>query len=252
MVGPVISLSGEIKPLGMTEFIPHKIQPTFSTEGKSDEANHLVKSDPALDAMALGLAAHVPIHFLIHELECEGLVSDKSLVVRLDVGDVRFTFLPIHDRAPKFVHVPMFIRSMLKEFDPVIRQSHRKAVSEALATFLDRATEPGHSAHIFCNDKSIGTKSMDEFSGELEVKNGIIIDGRAEVGVMVAKFLRTSVPVEHGGDAIEAEAVEFKLLEPVAEVGKEKLADFWAAVVEAFRIPLRVAAAFARMKIKTG
>ena len=51
------------------------------------------------------------------------------------------------------------------------------------------------------------------------------------------------------GDAVEAEAVEAELLEPVADVGEQEAADLVAAVVEALRVPRRVLAALAGVEV---
>ena len=48
------------------------------------------------------------------------------------------------------------------------------------------------------------------------------------------------VVVEHGGDAIEAKAVELKVFEPVGEVGKEEVAGGRMAVVKEEGVPLFV------------
>jgi hypothetical protein len=55
--------------------------------------------------------------------------------------------------------------------------------------------------------------------------------------------------IEHRGDAIEAEAVETELLQPVADVGEQELADLRPAVVEALRVPQRMIAAVAGVEI---
>jgi len=51
------------------------------------------------------------------------------------------------------------------------------------------------------------------------------------------------VEVEHGRDAIEAEAVKMEFLEPVADVRQEEALDFVLGVVEAEGIPRDVIAA---------
>ncbi len=46
--------------------------------------------------------------------------------------------------------------------------------------------------------------------------------------------------IQHGGDAIEAEAVEAKVLEPVGEVREEKGSSGGVAIVEEEGVPLSV------------
>lgn len=79
---------------------------------------------------------------------------------------------------------------------------------------------------------------MDDGVGEGEVGEGVLVHGRIEVHAVVGEVhAQTVMEVEHGGYAIEAEAVEAELVKPVAAVGEQEVEDVGLAVVEATGVP---------------
>ena len=57
------------------------------------------------------------------------------------------------------------------------------------------------------------------------------------------------VEIEHGSHAVEAEAIEAELLQPIAHIGEQELQRFLLAVVEEFGIPELVVAALAAVQV---
>ncbi len=249
MEGPVVAFAGEVEPFGVTELIAHEVEPAFAAERERDEANHFVEGDAAFDDGVVVALAHVPVHFLIHQAEGEGLVADECLVVTFGVGDGCFAVAAVAEGRSEFVEVPIFVALFLEQFDPVIGDAHGESVGETDAAFFEGAAESGHAGHVFGDGDGAGFEVVDQLGGELEVEDGILIGIGAKVVVIAAKGLVATRVVEHGGDAIEAKAVEMEFLEPVADVGEQEVADLGSAVVEALGIPLRVLAAIAGVEI---
>lgn len=74
--------------------------------------------------------------------------------------------------------------------------------------------------------------------GQCEVGNGVFVLSAVVIVAVTAEGLAQSVVVvEHGGYAVEAEAVEVKLFEPVLAVGEQEVYHFVFAVIEAERVP---------------
>ena len=79
---------------------------------------------------------------------------------------------------------------------------------------------------------------MDQAVGQRQVADGVVVLVAVEVVAIAAEGLAQSVRVvEHRGNAVEAEAVELELLEPVFTVRKQEVQHVVLAVVEAQRIP---------------
>ena len=115
----------------MTKFIPHEIQPSLAAEHHGGEADELMKSDTALDDRVAVRLGHVPIHFLIHQPECERLITDKRLVMALCVGDGCFTITTVRENSPQLTDVPVLVTAVLEQLDPVVRNAHGEAEGKA-------------------------------------------------------------------------------------------------------------------------
>ena len=62
-----------------------------------------------------------------------------------------------------------------------------------------------------------GSTLVGQLVGQLQIRDGVLVDVVAEVVVVAAEgFAQAVIEVHHAGDAVEAEAVEAELLEPVA------------------------------------
>ena len=242
LVAPLVALAREVDPLGVAKFVPHEGEVSFPAGGEGEEAEDFVESDAAVDLGVVISLCHVVIHGGVHEPEGEGFVSDEGLVVALGVGDGFFSVAAVGEGVENFVEVPLLVGSVFEELDPVIWDSHGEAVVEAHAAFGKGAAEARHAAHVLGNAEGVGIDFVDELVGELEVGDGIPLDAIEEVFVVVIEGDVAMVVVEHGGDAIEAKAIEAEVLHPVGEVREEELADFFSAVVEKAGVPLGVVA----------
>ena len=72
----------------------------------------------------------------------------------------------------------------------------------------------------------------------MQIGDRVAVDVGAEIIVVAAEgFAQAMIEIEHAGDAIEAEAVEAKFFQPVAQVAQQEALDFVFAVIEQQRIP---------------
>jgi ABC-type microcin C transport system permease subunit YejE len=58
--------------------------------------------------------------------------------------------------------------------------------------------------------------------------------------------------VEHAGDAVEAEAVELKFIEPIAAIREQKVQDLVFSIIEESRIPGHMVATGPLVKVLVG
>ena len=58
--------------------------------------------------------------------------------------------------------------------------------------------------------------------------------------------------VEHGGDTVKSETIEFELFEPIAAVAEQEVDYFVFAIVEAEAVPLVVVATITGIEILVG
>ena len=107
---------------------------------------------------------------------------------------------------------------------------------------------PGMPEKVFRDGEGGGIDFANEGVGELEVGHRVPVHAVFKVFVVVIEGGVTVMVVKHGGDAIEAEAVEAEVLEPVGEVGEEEVAGGGVAVVEEKRVPLLVFASGAAVE----
>ncbi len=150
----------------------------------------------------------------------------------------------VGDDSPEFVEIPVLVALVLEELDPMVGDAHGQAVGETDSAFGIRPAEAGHAGHVLGDDDGSRFDFRDEFVGEFQIEDGFFVGIVAEVVVVCSEGAVAVGVVEHGGDAIEAEAVEAEFLQPVADVGEEELFYLRAAVVEDFGVPLRVIAFF--------
>ena len=84
---------------------------------------------------------------------------------------------------------------------------------------------------------------MDEPVGEAEVGYRVLVDPGAKIDLVVAEIgAQTVIPVEHGCDSVETEAVQMVFLHPVFAVGKQEAVHLVFTVVEAAGTPGRMMA----------
>ena len=92
---------------------------------------------------------------------------------------------------------------------------------------------------------------MDELVGQGEIGDGVGVLAAVVVVAVAAECLSEAVViVEHGGDTVEAEAVEVELFEPILAVRQQEVHHLVLAVVEAERIPRRVFAAVVAVEVE--
>ena len=90
---------------------------------------------------------------------------------------------------------------------------------------------------------------MDQRVGQREVGDGVAVDPRVEEAFAAVEVDIAVVAVEHRGDAVEAEAVEMELVEPIFDVREQEVLHFGFAVVEKFRVPVGLVARGARQRV---
>ena len=149
-----------------------------------------------------------------------------------------------------FPHAPVVVAAGLERFHPEVGDTHRHAEVEADAALFHGESHAGHSAHVFGDGGGRRVDFAHQPVGEREVCEGVLIDVPVEIlGVFHEIHSETVVEVAHAGHAVEAEAVEAELLEPVFEVGEQETDGFGLAVVEAARIPHLVVPFLAVMRV---
>lgn len=241
-VGPVVAFAWEVDPLGVAEFVADEAEPGFATGNHGEEANHFVEGNAAVDDGTFVRLFHLPIHLFVHEPEGEGLVADEALVVGLGVGHGLFAIASVRKLIPKDVKVPLFVGGVFEEFDPVVGDAHAEAIVEAESAVGGGLAAAGHAGKIFRDSEGPRKDFTDEGVGELKVGNSAPVDAVVEVFVVVVEGGVAMMVVEHGGDSIEAEAVEAEVFKPIGKVGEEKALGGGVAVVEEKGVPLFVLA----------
>ena len=98
MIRIAVPLAREVHPFGVAELVADEIEIALAGQAEGDQPDHLVQRDAAVDDQVLAGLVHVPVHFLVHEPEREGLVADQGLVVAFGIADVLFAAPAIHQR----------------------------------------------------------------------------------------------------------------------------------------------------------
>ena len=92
---------------------------------------------------------------------------------------------------------------------------------------------------------------MDKHVGKAEVAHGVLVNALVEVQGIVAEIgSQTVIPVQHAGDAVEAESVQMVLLHPVFAVRQQEVFHLVFAVVEAPCAPGGVMARIAFVEVE--
>ena len=87
----------------------------------------------------------------------------------------------------------------------------------------------------------MGVDLSNQVVGQLQVGQGILVHVVSKIPLIsVEGGAQTMVTIEHGGHAIEAEAVKMELREPILHVGEQKVEDAVFAVVKEFGAPSRM------------
>ena len=212
-----------------------------------------MEGNTTVDGAVFIAFAEMPVHVGINEAEDEGLVAHECLVVALAVGDGALVGAAVGDFPEYGGGFPVFVSLLLDGLYPIVGHVHGHAVVEAVAAVLEGGCESGHTADFFGNGDGGGFDFVDEEVGKGKVADGVVVLVAVEVVAISAESFAEAVAViEHGGDAVKAEAVEVELGEPVLAVGKEEVEHFVLAVVEAEAVPSAVFAAAARIEELVG
>ena len=147
--------------------------------------------------------------------------------------------------------MPVLVFLFLECLDPIVGNTHGHTVIETDTAVLDGYRKTGHSAHFFRDGDGRGVDLMDELVGKGEICDGVdVLVAVVVVGVRAEILTESVVIIEHRSDAVEAEAVEAILLEPVFAVGEQEVEHFVLSVVEAERIPCGVLTPAVAIKIE--
>ena len=253
LIAPSVTFAGEVDPFGMSELIAHEVEVAAVDGAEGGQANHLVQSDATGDGIVLVALLEVPVHVAVDETEDDGLVAHECLVVALSIGDGLLVASAVGQLPQDAARLPVFVAKLLDDFNPVVGDVHCQAVVEAVAAVLEGKCQAGHSTHLFGNGDGILVDSMNQLVGQGEISDGIAVLMSVVVVAIGHEALAEAVAVvEHGGDAVEAEAVEVELLEPVLAVGEQEVEHFVLAVVEAKAVPCGMLSAVALVEVLAG
>src|SRR5690606_31836482 len=183
---------------------------------------------------------HMEIHLFVHQPKSNRLVPYNRLVMRLCISNGFFFIPPINHHIPHFVDIPIFIRFFFQVSYPKIRNAHSQSEIKPNSTFQWWTAQAWHTAHIFCNSKSIRVQFLHQSRSQLKINNSLLVHAIIKIFVVMIKSSIAMVVVEHGGYAIKTETVEPELLHPIPYVGQQKLLYFLFTIVEQHRIPIRV------------
>mmetsp|Transcript_13740 Transcript_13740/g.31730 ORF Transcript_13740/g.31730 Transcript_13740/m.31730 type:complete len:415 (+) Transcript_13740:249-1493(+) len=240
MVRPVVPDAGEVDPLRVTKLVAHEVEISLSSERHCDEADHLVQGDAAVDdGVGGGQERHAVVHLLVHEPESDGLITNKSLVVRLGVADNLLLVSSVGQRVNNVAHLPLVVEHLLQEFDPHVRRCHGKTIIEAEASLMHGAAERRHARNILSDTDGSGPNGVDHVVGEHQVDASVHVGVKAEVlAISVNEAAANAVMfVEDGGHTVEAKAIELVLFQPPTQVGKKKSQNLISPIVEDSRVP---------------
>ena len=103
---------------------------------------------------------------------------------------------------------------------------------------LDGQRHTGHAGHILSDGDRVGVDLADQFVGQLQIGDGFGVGIVGEVlGIVIEVGAQAVIVVQHGGDTVEAEAVEVVLSHPELQVGQQEVQNTGLAVVEALGTP---------------
>ena len=81
LITPVVALTWKIYPLGVAEFVAHKVEIAVAAGRQSEKADHFMKRYATVDDKVLLFLLHTIIHFLVAETKHDGFVTNKRLIV---------------------------------------------------------------------------------------------------------------------------------------------------------------------------
>ena len=228
--------AGEVDPLRVAELVAHEVQVAVAAGGQGQQADHLVQGDGPVDDLGVGVLLHLVVHGRVGEAEDHGLVPHQGLVVALHIGDGGR--VAEGELRPQVAQVPVLVPPLLGVFDPQIRDAHAQAVVEADAAVGHGLAHAGHAGHVLGDGQRARVHLPDQVVGQLQVGDGLHVRVHGEIHPQVGEGgAQAVVPVEHGGDAVEAEAVEVELLHPELQVAQQEVEHLRLVVVEALGAP---------------
>ena len=242
MEAPAVALPGEVDPFGMAEFVAHKVEVRFSAAGQSEQTNHLVQGNGAVDHGVVAVLVHVGVHVRPGQAEDHRLVAHQRLIVGLHIGHGLLSGTAQAHTAPHLIDVPEFVLP-LHRLDPHIRQSHTQPVVKADAAVRNGQAHAGHTGHILGDGDGLGVHLTDQLVGKLQIGHRLGVGVVGEI-LAVGGEVRTEgvVMVQHGGHAVKAEAVKMVLRHPEFQVGQQEVDNAGLAVVKALCSPRRMVA----------
>ena len=243
MEAPSIAFTGEIDPFGMTKFVAHEVQISFTTAGKGKEADHLMKGDGAVNHRIVGILVHVRVHGGVCQTENQGFIANQSLVVAFHIGNRVFSGPAQAHITPHLANVPLLVGHFFHSTNPHIGEAHAKTVVKADTAFLDGKAHAGHTGHIFRDGNSLGIHLTNQFIGKLQIGDCFhmsIIGEVFAVGVKIST--KSMVMIQHGGNSVKTETVKVILGHPEFQVAQQEVNDSVLAVIKAFCAPGRMVA----------
>mmetsp|Transcript_11978 Transcript_11978/g.25167 ORF Transcript_11978/g.25167 Transcript_11978/m.25167 type:complete len:437 (+) Transcript_11978:306-1616(+) len=236
-----VGLAGEVDPVRVAELVPHEGEVPPPADAHGEQADHLVQRDAAVDAVGGGPErAHAVVHVGVHEPEGNRLGPHQRLVVALGVPDGRLERAAVLHAEHQVAHVPaVVVDPLLHHLHPLVGDGHLQAVVEPDAALDHGAAEGGHAGHVLGDGDALRVERVQHVVGEHEVRHALHVGVHSEVLPVVARelVLQTVVGVHHGGDAVEAEAVELVLLHPPTQIGQKEAHGLILAIVEAAAVP---------------
>ena len=161
----------------------------------------------------------------------------------LGVGDGLLVGALVGELPPDLAHGPLLVGELLDPLDPVVRDAHRHPEVEAHAAGRQRGGQAGHAGDVLGDGEGVRVHLLHEDVREGEVGHRVLVDTLVEIVVVAHEILSEAVvPIEHRGDAVEAETVDVVFLHPVLHVRQEEVLGLVLAVVEAAGAPGGMAA----------
>uniref|UniRef100_A0A7C8YLM4 Uncharacterized protein n=1 Tax=Opuntia streptacantha TaxID=393608 RepID=A0A7C8YLM4_OPUST len=138
VITPIIAISWEVNPFGMAKLITHEVKIAISSQGHCDKMDHLVKGNPSLNyRRSFCEAGHSSVHFLVHKQKGYSFVAYNGLIMTFSISYALLSVSSICQGTHDFVHRPFFILLILQIVNPLVRNSHRKAIVKANPPFRD-------------------------------------------------------------------------------------------------------------------
>ena len=238
MEAPAVAFTGEVDPLRVAKLVAHEVEVGLAAATQGEQADHLVQGDGAVNDGVVAVLVHVGVHGGVCQAEDHGLVSHQRLVVAFHVGHRILTGTAQAHIAPHLADVPEFVLLLLHRTDPHIGKTHGQTIVKADAAVFDGQAHTRHTGHILGDGDGIGIHFPDQLVGQLQVGDGLGVGVEGEIlGVIIKAGAKAVVMIEHGGDAVEAEAVEMVLRHPEGQVAQQEMQDLILAVVEALGAP---------------